>query len=62
MDTGKQLVEARDLYRRHAEACKRKAKEAKDLDARRSFEFAAEQWRLMAAQAERMGWWSTRAT
>jgi hypothetical protein len=58
----RRLVEARfsppknasaDRFRQRAANCELQASLTEDLDVRRSFEFAAEQWRLLADRADR---------
>jgi hypothetical protein len=43
-------------YRRTAQECERMSEESKDPEAKRILKEAAEQWRNMAAQADRLGW------
>jgi hypothetical protein len=45
-----------EQYRRKAQDCDRMSDEAKEPEAKRMLKEAAEQWRQMAAQAERHGW------
>jgi hypothetical protein len=43
-------------YRQRAEHAEQRAKQMRDLEAKRIFEEIARQWRTMAEQAERHGW------
>jgi hypothetical protein len=45
-----------DEFRARAVECDEKADQAKDVEAKRMFHEAAENWRSMAVQAERHEW------
>ena len=45
-----------DYYRAKAAECEEKAEAARDLRAKQMLKEAAQYWREMAAQAERLGW------
>jgi hypothetical protein len=49
-------VNRADDFRAKARECDRLAEEAKDSEAKRILREAAKYWRLMADQAERLGW------
>jgi hypothetical protein len=42
--------------RARADECEQKAKEAKDVEAKRLLSEAAQEWRLLAMHAELRGW------
>jgi hypothetical protein len=43
-------------FRAKADECEKKAEQAKDVEAKQLLMDAAQNWRSMAAQAERHGW------
>jgi len=43
-------------YRHRAEEAEQRAKQARDLNAKRTYEDVARRWRIMAEQAERNSW------
>ena len=45
-----------DDCRRRADEAEQKAREVRDASARKDYEEIARKWRLMAEQAERLGW------
>ena len=45
-----------EAYRALAEQAVERAKQARDVEAKRTFEDVPRKWREMAAQAERQGW------
>jgi hypothetical protein len=45
-----------EVLRAKAEGCDKKADKAKDVEAKRLLQDAADNWRSMADQAERFGW------
>ena len=54
---GSKIVTRAEEFRANAVECERLAAEAIDLDAKRMLLEAADNWWLMAEQAERTGWW-----
>jgi hypothetical protein len=45
-----------ELFWAKAEECEMKAEAAQGVDAKRMYHQAAQHWRAMAEQAERLGW------
>src|SRR5215813_13321858 len=53
--SGRHAVSIR-MYRARAEECQVRAETVHDPEAKRIYEHLADQWRLLAEQAEREGW------